>query len=144
MSDTNIKTVQTIYGHFGRGDIPAMFDYMTDDVTFGIDGRVEDLDMYGIRHGKTGVASFFSDLAATQSTDEFEPQEFVAVGNRVLVWGRIAWTMCNNGRAGENGFLHVFTFRGDKCCGWRGHVDTAMLAAVAKLPSPAARRSANG
>lgn len=144
MSDANIRTVQTLYGHFGRGDIAAMLDHVTDDVTFGIEGRVEDLGMYGIRHGKAGVTSFFSDLAATQHTDEFEPQKFLAVEDKVLVWGRIAWTMCSNGRAGENSFLHVFTCRDGKCCSWRGHIDTAMLAAVASLPPLTAKRSANG
>ena len=68
MSDTNIKTVQTIYGHFGRGDIPAIFDYMTDDVTFGIDGRVEDLDEGLVR--RIGLRTrLHADLCQRQGLD---------------------------------------------------------------------------
>ena len=144
MSDANVKIIQTVYGHFGRGDIPAMLEMMTDDVTFGVVGRVADLSMFGIRDGKAGAASFFRDLAAVQTTDEFLPQKFLAAEDKVFVWGHIGWTMCGNGRPGENEFLHVFTLRGGKCAAWRGYIDTAMLAAGAKLPPLTSKRSANG
>ena len=44
MNDTNknIDLVQSAYAAFGRGEIPAILEMMTPDVTIGIVGQRED------------------------------------------------------------------------------------------------------
>lgn len=130
MSNANIKLVQDIYGAFGRGDIPSVLDALAPDVTWGMVGREEDIPMAGIRNGKAGAGEFFRLLKDTQEITHFEPQKFLAVEDRVLVWGRYEWTMRLSGVQGISEWLHVFTVRDGKVGAWRGHQDTAMLAAA--------------
>jgi len=40
-ADTNIKTIQTLYEAFGRGDVDAILGDLTDDVDWAADGPAE-------------------------------------------------------------------------------------------------------
>ena len=52
-SDDNVKTVQSIYEAFGRGDLPAILDAVTDDVDWASDAGVAPRCHGGARaHGK--------------------------------------------------------------------------------------------
>ena len=143
MSNANIKLIQDVYAAFGRGDIPAVLDAVTPDVTWGVVGREQDVPFAGIRHGRNGAAEFFRLLKETKDLTNFTPQKFVAADDMVLVWGRYDWTMHSSGVAGESEFLHVFTIRDGKICAWRGHQDTARLA-QAFHARPATKLAANG
>ena len=59
MSSANIKLAQDAYAAFGKGDIPAILDMMTADVTIGIVGRKKDAPFFGIHTGKADAAEFF-------------------------------------------------------------------------------------
>jgi len=141
MSSANIKLVQDVYAAFGRRDIPGVLDKLAPDVSWGMEGRPEDVPMAGIRSGKPGAGEFFRLLAETQDVTSFEPQRFVAGDDMVFVFGHIRWIMRRNGLAGGNDFLHVFTIRDGMVIAWRGHQDTGLLA-EAYHRAPAAKRAA--
>ena len=144
MTDTtaaNIKLVQDTYGAFGRGDIQAVLDGLAPDVTWGLVGREQDLPFAGIRQGKAGAAEFFRLLKETQQLTRFEPKVFRGADDMVFVQGHAAWIMCRNGVAGENDWLHVFTFRDGKVVSYRGYQDTALLS-QAYHAAPAGKRAA--
>lgn len=128
MSQANIQLVQSVYAAFGRGDIAAVLDALTTDVSWGMVGREQDVPMAGIRSGKAGAGQFFQLLRETQEITRFEPLKFAATEDMVFCWGRAEWTMCASGVAGANDWLHVMTVRDGKVCEWRGHQDTALLA----------------
>lgn len=142
MSNANIKIVQDCYAAFGRGDVPAILAVLTDDVSFGMVGRPEDVPMAGIHQGKAGAAEFFRCLKETQEITRFSPSDFAANDSNVYVGGSVAWIMNRNGVAGENDWVHVFTFRDGKICAFRGHEDTGLLAA-AYHADPEPRRAAS-
>lgn len=143
MSNANIKIVQDCYAAFGKGDIPAILAMLTDDVSFGMIGRREDVPMAGIHEGKAGAAEFFRCLSETQQITRFSPSDFAANEHNVYVGGSAAWIMNRNGVAGENAWVHVFTFRHGKISVFRGHQDTALLAA-AYHANPEPRRAVVG
>jgi ketosteroid isomerase-like protein len=128
MSDANIKVVQDAYAAFGRGDIPAIIDVMTDDATIGIVGRSKDAPFLGIHSGRDGAAEFFRLLDEAHEISMFEPQRFLAAEEKVFVWGRYTWTMRKSGVSDTTEWLHAITLRDGKMAAWRGHNDTAMLA----------------
>ncbi len=143
MSHTNISLVKEIYGAFGRGDVKAILETLTPDVSFGMVGREQDVPMAGIRRGKEGAAEFFRLLNDTQQITRFEPQKFAAADDMVFAWGVSDWTMRRNGVPGTNEWLHVFTIIEGKVAAWRGHQDTALLA-NAYHAAPQVKRAANG
>src|ERR1700738_2849239 len=143
MSNANIKLVQDAYAAFGKGDIPAILDMMTPDVAIGIVGRTKDAPFFGMHSGPAGAAEFFKMLDEALAISKFEPQRFLASEEKVFVWGRYTWTMRNSGVSDDTEWLHVITVRDGKMSAWRGHNDTAMLAA-AYHATPAAKRAANG
>ena len=142
MSNANLKIVQDAYAAFGRGDIAAVIDTMTPDVTIGIVGRRKDAPFFGIFTGKAGAAEFFKELDAAHEIWMFEPQRFLVAEDKVLVWGRYTWAMRQSGISDTTEWLHVLTMRDGKLTAWRGHNDTAMLAEA--YHAAPAKRAASG
>jgi hypothetical protein len=130
MSAANLNLVQNAYAAFGRGDLPAILDMMTPDTAIGIVGRKQDAPFFGMHGGKAGVAEFFKLLDEAHAISKFEPQRFLAAEEMVFVWGHYVWTMRNSGVSDDTEWLHVITVRDGKIAMWRGHNDTAMLAAA--------------
>ncbi len=145
MSTANTNFVQDLYGAFKRRDMQTVLDALVPDVTWGMVGREQDLPMAGVRHGKAGAADVFRVMAEMVEIVEFEPPTFLAAEDKVFIWGRWRWTMRNNGCAGENEWLHVFSIRDGKVTQWRGYNDTAQLAlAYRAAPAAVIKRATNG
>lgn len=129
-STSNLTLIQDLYGAFGRGDLPAVLDALTPDVTWGMVGRTEDFPMAGIRNGKAGAAEFFKVMHEVKDMTNFHIDRFLAAEDVVFAWGGYDWTMRRNCVQGKSEFLHVYTLRDGKILSWRGHQDTAKLAAA--------------
>ena len=54
----DIETARQMYEAFGRGDVRAILDRVTDDVDWSTDAAIESAPWYGPRHGKDEVVSF--------------------------------------------------------------------------------------
>jgi ketosteroid isomerase-like protein len=143
MSNANIKVVQDAYNAFGRGDLPAVLNAMSEDVSIGIVGRAQDAPLFGIHHGQAGAAEFFRLLNEAHEISHFEPQKFIAADDLVFVWGRYTWTMRLSGVSATSEWLHVLTIWDGRISIWRGHNDTAMLA-EAYHATPTAKQAARG
>ena len=125
----NTQLVQHAIGCFLRGDIPALLETMTDDITWHIP-VVEHADYTGPRHGREAVAGFFADLARHQLPRRFEPRQFIAQGDEVVVLGHYAWDVIPTARQWEGDYAHVFTIRDGRISRFREYMDTARAAAA--------------
>jgi len=74
----NLTIVREIYDAVGRGDVAAILDRVTDDVDWAAEAASKAAPWYGPRAGQDGVASFFSDLAASIEISSFVPHSFAA------------------------------------------------------------------
>ena len=74
-SDDNVKTVQSVYEAFGRGDIPTVLDAVTDDVDWAIGGRRRpDVPWWGPHAGTRQRSTTSSgSSAAAMEVVEFTP-----------------------------------------------------------------------
>ena len=62
-ADGNIKIISEVYEAFGRGDIAAVLDAVTDDVDWAAEAADSSgAPWYGVRHGRGEVAKFFEDF----------------------------------------------------------------------------------
>lgn len=127
MSD-NVKTAQTVYEAFGRGDIPAIVDLMADDVEWEAwennFAQNAGLPAMTRRHGKQGVADFFAAIAPWTVTD-VQVLSMMEGPNQVAVEFVIEVDLPNGGHYRDEE-IHLITFDGGgKISRWRHYVDTA-------------------
>ena len=110
---TNADVVRQAYEAFGSGDIPAMLGMLTDEVEFTLQGPPV-IPWAGTHRGREGVAEFFSLLGENLEFERFEPREFVAQGDMVVVLGDERSLVKSTGRAFEQEWAHVYTLRDGK------------------------------
>ena len=121
---TNVDVVREAYAAVGRGDIPALLDLLTDDVEWTLQGPSV-IPVAGTRYGREGVVEFFSLLGETVEFQQFEPREFVAQGDTVVVLGFERNLIKPTGRTFEQEWAHVYTLRDGKIAKHRALEDTA-------------------
>jgi ketosteroid isomerase-like protein len=129
-ADANIKTITVIYEAFGRGDVAAILDAVTDDVDWAAEAASSAAPWYGVRHGKDAVAAFFSDFGSTMDVEEFTPVSFAANDTDVLTVVRFRARSRSTGRTAAMDLHHYFKFRDGKVAYYRGTEDTAQTEAA--------------
>lgn len=135
----NVRCVEEIYGAFARGDVPAVLDQLDDDVDWYDPGPAE-VSHAGRYRGREDVGRFFSLLGETLDFEAFEPREFLADGDRVVVLGSMRATVKRTGRSFENEWAMVWRFERGKVARWQVYEDTARELEAHTGPSAAAGR----
>ncbi|MDH2406596.1 nuclear transport factor 2 family protein [Bradyrhizobium sp. SSUT18] len=123
----NRQFIEQAYANFKAGDIPTLLQSMSEDVTWQLP-EVENVPFAGKRQGRGAVGEFFSTLATVQDSRSFEPREFIAQGDKVVVLGHYVWQVKANGRTYESDFAHVFTVRGGQIVAFHEYTDSAAAA----------------
>jgi len=130
-TDPNIETAMQMYQAFGRGDVAAILDLVTDDVDWATDAAVDAAPWYGQRHGKAGVAGFFEAIGQTGPVTEFTPLAYASNDDGdVMVFLRYAFTVNATGKHVAMNMHHYWKFRGGKVCYVRSSEDTAQVTAA--------------
>lgn len=129
-AEQNTKTIQGVYEAFGRGDVQAVLDAVTDDVDWAAETSSTVAPWYGVRHGKDGVASFFDAFGSTMEVQEFKPYAFAANDSEVHTVVHCRATNRKTGRAIDHDLHHFFRFRDGKIVFYRGTEDTAQTEAA--------------
>jgi ketosteroid isomerase-like protein len=82
----NVALIKTIYQQFTDGNIDGVLSHFTDDVNWETPGFPK-IPYAGRFCGRHEVAKFFDGLGRTASFECFEPSEYIADGDRVVVFG---------------------------------------------------------
>jgi uncharacterized protein len=133
--EENVQAVQQMYAAFGRGDLSALLTGFADDVDWQVAGPT-DIPICGSRQGREEVAQFFQALGAALETQQFEPQEFIAQGDKVVVLGHERHRVKSTGRIHEGDWVQVFTLHDGKVVRYREYVDTFALVAAFRGDGP--------
>ena len=129
-ADANIKTIAQVYEAFGRGDVAAILDAVTDDVDWAAEASSTAAPWYGVRRGKDAVARFFTDFGSAMEVEEFTPLTFAANETDVLTVVRCRTTSRRTGKSTAMDLHHLFRFRDGKIAYYRGTEDTAQVEAA--------------
>jgi ketosteroid isomerase-like protein len=129
-AEDNIKTIQAIYEAFGRGDVGAIIDAVTDDVDWASDTNSTVAPWYGVKHGKDGVTSFFEAFGSTMEVEEFTPLTFAANADGVFTMVRFRARPRATGKSVSMNLHHYFRFRDGKIEYYRGAEDSAQTEAA--------------
>lgn len=129
-ADANIKTIMSVYEAFGRGDVAAILDAVTDDVDWAAEADPGVAPWHGVRHGKDAVATFFADFGGAMEVEEFTPVSVAANDTDVFTVVRLRSRSRATGKTAAMNLHHFFTFRDGKIAYYRGTEDTAQTEAV--------------
>lgn len=122
-----IDTIQAAYAAFGRGDIPALLEQLTDDVEWTFDGSTGDAYMRTAR-GKEDVVRWLAQVAALDGIQAFEPRQMLAGPDHVTVIGWERTQALPAGGIFETPWIHVWQLRGGRVARFFGMFDTAAVA----------------
>jgi ketosteroid isomerase-like protein len=132
----NIEIVKRGYEAFGRGDINGLLALCAENVQWVSSGPSE-MPTAGIRRGHEQVGQFFKAVNDVFEIQRFEPKQFVAQGEQVVVLGEDTAKVKATGKVVTEEWAHAFTIRDGKIAAFREYIDTAVV--VAELRSAHAR-----
>ena len=124
----NVRVVRDAYAAFQRSDIPGLLEILSDDIDWWTPGAPEQIPYAGRVGGREAVGRFFAKLDESEEFTHFEPEEFIAQGDRVAVTGNFKGRTRTAGREYDIDWLHVFTVRDGRVTAFREYLDTAALA----------------
>jgi uncharacterized protein len=122
---TNTQIIQKLYEDFGKGDIQAIIDVLTDDVIFDdnaaiwIEGTPHIVPFAGTYKGKNSIPGFFKKVGETTEITKFEPKLFFENGNHVVAYVNLAGKFKTDGTEGENAWVMLWEISGGKIKGVR-------------------------
>ena len=125
----NVNTVRQVYADFGEGNIAAVLDSLTEDVVW-VEPEAGKSPLSGVARGREEVSEFFRVLDEVSQTEAFEPREFVAQGDKVVVLGYYRFRVRETGKRWESEWAMVFTLRDGQVAHFQFYGDTAGEAAA--------------
>jgi uncharacterized protein len=124
----NVELTQQIFKAFEEGNLQFLLSLLAEDVEWQVAGSREHTPLAGKYHGAEQVAEIFRTVSEFLELKQFQPQEFVAQGDRVVVFGHAVGYMLPTDRAVEYDWVHLYTLRDGKITKFKEYLDTAAIA----------------
>jgi len=137
MSESNVTVVRRGYEAFGRGDIAGLLALLDEQVRWVTPGPPT-LGTSGRRTGRQEVGAFFGAVNDLFEIQRFEPSEFIAQGDFVVVLGSETSRARSTGVVLDLDWVHVFTVRDGMVVAFQEHSDTAAIVAALNAAQAAA------
>jgi hypothetical protein len=118
------------YEAFGRGDVPAILELLTDDIDWSSEAASTAAPWFGVKHGKAGVVTFFETFGAAIEVLDFTPVSFTSNDTDVMALIRYRGKVRATGKEVAMNLHHYWTFRDGKIAYYRGSEDTAQTLAA--------------
>lgn len=128
-TQSNVALLRDAYAAFGVGDLPKLLGLMTPDIVWEFPPSSA-IPWAGTFKGVGEVARFFATLMEHSDPESFEPLQFVASEDRVVVLGRERFRVKSTGRTFACEWAHAFTVRAGKIASFREYTDTVAIASA--------------
>ena len=122
----NSALVQQGYKLFSQGDIPGVLKLMSADVAWVLP-TVENVPFTGTFQGAQGVGKFFGALSESIDLLKYEPREFIAQGNKVVVLGESRYRVKGKKDEFDDRWADVLTVENGKITRYEQYGNTAQL-----------------
>ena len=103
------QSIKALYDAFNRGEIDTVLNGMTDDVVWDVPGSAP---FTGRRFGREQVREFFASLERHARMEQFDADEFLQDGDRIVVLGRQRASVRETGTQYDSRWAHVYRLRG--------------------------------
>lgn len=120
---SNVDTARSAYEAFGRGDLAALKEMLTEDGTWLTS---DELPLGGETRGRDAVIDNFAQIPNYWSTFSVEPEEFIEAGDWVVVRG--TQRIGNDNSSAEAPFAHLMQFEDGKVARGEFYADSAKAA----------------
>lgn len=121
----NIDLVKQIYGYFGQGNLDGVIGMLDANVKWVI-ADIKNYPPSGTHNGPEAVRTFFETAASLTDTISFEPKNFLADGNYVVVQGSYEFKAKTTGNDIKSDWVEVFLFNDSgKITYYQEYCDTA-------------------
>jgi len=128
MSQANQKTIEAVYGAFGRGDVAFILERVSDGTQWDFSGGQKEVPWHAPIHGKKELPRFFTALGEHVAMETFEPRAFLTDGRDVVVKLRIAYTVKGTGRRVDEEQVQWWSFDdAGRITALRHYEDTAQV-----------------
>jgi ketosteroid isomerase-like protein len=126
----NTKLVQEAYASFLKGDVAGVLARLDEQVDWQpVIGAGKHVPTSGARRGVAQVGEFFKQVAASMTFSTFNPQQYVAQGDKVVALGHYTATTSGGGSF-DSDFVMIFTVRNGKITAFQEFLDSAALNAA--------------
>ena len=123
----NTALIQSIYQAFGRGDVAFIAARVTPDTHWSFAVQSSPVPRHQPVQGPEGVAAFLGAFVANVTISAFEPRQFVAAGDEVMVHVSISFKINRTGKMVTEDQIHWWTLHGGKVAGLRHFEDSAQV-----------------
>jgi len=121
----NAQLIQSLYAAFGRGDIPTLLEGLSDSVEWTNPVPKDIVPPGGLWVGRQGVADFFTAVGGSLEFLVFEPRDFVAQGDKVVVLGYYEARVKSTGKTYSSEWVMAWTLDNGQVVKFREYADTA-------------------
>jgi ketosteroid isomerase-like protein len=122
----NTRLVQQAYQSIKAGDIQALLNSFSQDVRWELPD-MENVPFAGKWQGYEGVRQFFSKVFEVQDVLEFEPEEYIAQGDKVVALGKFLMRVKATSSEFSSKWAQVWTVKDGKVTRFYEYVDTAVV-----------------
>ena len=122
----NTQKVAEGYALFNSGDVPNLLKLYSEDIEFIIPGPTNVIPFAGVYRGQDQVATFFTKLHEAMNFERFEPLDYIAQGDKVVVVGYNKGHVRATGQPTEEEWAHVFQLHDGKVTRFQVFSDTAV------------------
>lgn len=121
----NINLVKELYRYFLSGDLSGMLNHVSDDAVLK-QPPMGPQPFSGTYRGKEGITNFFSKVYEAAEFTGFEPKEFYANDNTVVVLGHYKAKSKIDGKEWESDMAEVWRIENNKAVEFQIHKDSAL------------------
>jgi uncharacterized protein len=129
----NLAVTRKIFAAFGAHDIPGILRHLAEDVVIEFYGPPS-IPYAGRYIGQAAARSFFSTVLSSVVINRFEPEEMLAVADKVFVTGHLNLSPKTTTGTIDSAFAHVITLRDGKWVRFRDFMDTAVAVEAFRAP----------
>jgi len=125
----NKKLIQDMYAAFGKGDLGALLKPLAKDAEWTYFGS-KTIPFAGTFRGPQGAQKFFETLLGNVEVQDFQVEDFLADGDKVIVLGRERMKVKSTGKSWDARWAHVFVLKGGQVMSFREFSDSEAVAAA--------------
>lgn len=122
--ERNKDVVRQAYQAFKTGDMETLLGIFSEDIEWRTPD-IKNAPFYGNFKGREKCADFFRKLDEAEEFEKFEPGDFLAEGDRVVVLGAAKAHVRETNRKYETDWIHIFTLSDGKITKFIEFMDTA-------------------
>lgn len=118
------SVTEEVFAAFGEGDVDRIMRSLHTNVRIEFYGP-DVIPYAGFYDGKAECRRFFETVLASVDIHQFDPEEFICEGDKVVVTGHLNLTARSTGRGIDSDFVHVITVADGKWLLFRDFMNTA-------------------